>query len=73
MKELLKQFAYFKSKSEYTFLTKTHTHTHTHHQSFQKKKQMILEAITFPMVHPMYVEFCMKIKTNFNFSMVIKA
>lgn len=27
MKELLKQFAYFKSKSEYTFLTKTHTHT----------------------------------------------
>ena len=30
MKELLKQFAYFKSKSEYTFLTKKHTHTHTH-------------------------------------------
>ena len=37
MKELLKQFAYFKSKSEYTFLTKKHTHTHTSPVISEKK------------------------------------
>lgn len=37
MKELLKQFAYFKSKSEYTFLTKKNTHTHTSPVISEKK------------------------------------